>query len=293
MIFAKLLLPVGLAFIMFGIGLTLHWSDFTRVAKQPLAIGIGLFCQLLLLPITAFSLLHFFKLDPMLAIGVMILAASPGGITSNLLTHLAKGDTALSISLTAISSLAGVVTIPLIVGYSFTWFQLSSTVIDLPVWRLVIGIFVISTLPVIIGLLINQSKPKLAAKIERKVRPLSIVIFAGIVLSAFYSEWGAMVANLPTIGGLMVTLNLTIMIAGFFLAKFSGVSLQAAKAISLEGGLQNGAMGIFVATTLATTLAQNNALLIPSIIYALIMNISAFVFIAAVLFKPSTSINSQ
>ncbi len=289
MIFAKLLLPVGLAFIMFAIGLTLRWSDFARVAKQPLAIGAGLFCQLLLLPIVAFSLLHFFKLDPMLAIGVMILAASPGGITSNLLTHLAKGDTALSISLTAISSLAGVITIPLIVGYSFTWFQQSSTVVDLPVWRLIIGIFIISTLPVIIGLLINQTNPKLAAKIEQKIRPLSVVIFAGIVLSAFYSEWGAMVSNLPMIGGIMVALNLTIMITGFFLAKFLGVTLQAAKAISLEGGLQNGAMGIFV----ATTLAQNSALLIPSITYALIMNISAFVFIAAVLFKPSPSVNSQ
>lgn len=283
MLITKLLLPAGLAFIMFAIGLTLSWSDFTRIAKHPLSIGIGLFCQLLLLPLIAFSLLHFFPIDPMLAIGVMILAASPGGITSNLLTHIAKGDTALSISLTAISSLAGVFTIPLIVGMSFSWFAQTATQIDLPVWRLVIGIFVISTLPVLIGIFINQYKPALATKLENKARPLSIAIFAAIVLSAFYSQWGPMISNLPSIGGLMIALNITIMGIGFMLAKSIGTGLPAAKAISLEGGLQNGAMGIFV----ATTLAHNSVLIIPSITYALIMNLSAFVFIAASLFKTS------
>ena len=133
---AKLLLPGGLAFIMFALGLTLQMTDFTRVIKRPFAILLGLFCQLLLLPVLAFALLHLWPVDPLMAVGVMILAASPGGITSNLITHFARGDTALSISLTAISSLAGLVTIPLIVGFSLNYFSQFHTRFDSRIARI-------------------------------------------------------------------------------------------------------------------------------------------------------------
>lgn len=272
---AKLLLPAGLAFIMFSIGLTLRGNDFTRLFKQPLAILIGLFCQLLMLPVLAFALLYFWTIDPVLSVGVMILAASPGGITSNLLTQYAGGDTALSISLTAISSLAGMISIPVIVVFSINYFSDLSTPIELPVWRMILGIFAVSTLPVLIGMAINHNNSRLADRIEGFARPLSIVTFGLIVIGAFASQWSAMMSNLPVIGLLIFVLNVTIMALGFGLAKFAHTGTAAAKAISLEGGLQNGAIGIFV----ATTLVGNATLAIPSITYALVMNASALGFI--------------
>ncbi len=275
---AKLLLPGGLAFIMFAIGLTLQVSDFTRVLKHPIAIFVGLFCQLLLLPSLAFGLLYFWPIDPLLAVGIMILAASPGGITSNLLTHFARGDTALSISLTAISSLAGMLTIPLVVGFSLSWFSHTQLPAHLPLWKMILAIFAISTLPVLIGLTINQLAPKAAEKIEAFARPASIIIFAAIVIGAFASQWTAMMAALPVIGLPVLILNISIMATGYSLAMLTGVGQPAARAISLEGGLQNGALGIFVATTLIGI----PALAVPSITYALIMNLTAAVFILTV-----------
>lgn len=276
----KLLLPGGLAFIMFAIGLTLQVSDFRNVIRQPRAVLLGLFCQILLLPLAAFALLNLWPLAPTLAVGVMILAASPGGITSNLLTHFARGDTALSISLTAITSLAGMITVPLIVAFSATYFSDIQTPTQMPVWKMIIGVFVVSTLPVILGMTIHHFKSHLADRIEAIARPLSMLTFAAIVIGAFASQWSAMMAHLPTIGVLMIILNVAIMASGYGLAFFSGLGRPAAKAISLEGGLQNGALGIFV----ATTLIGNSALAIPSITYALVMNVTAAVFIFAVQF---------
>ena len=271
----KLLLPAGLAFIMFAIGLTLHVTDFTKVFRSARAVLLGLFCQIVLLPLVAFTLLSAWPIDPVLAVGVMILAASPGGITSNLLTHFARGDTALSISLTAITSLLGMITVPAIVTFAAAHFSDIQTPAQMPVWKMIIGVFLVSTLPVIIGMAINHMRPKLAEKIEVVARPLSVAVFALIVIGAFASQWTAMMENLPVIGALMVALNVAIMAVGYGLAFKAGLGRPAAKAISLEGGLQNGALGIFV----ATTLIGNATLAIPSITYALVMNVTAAVFI--------------
>ena len=276
---AKLLLPGGLAFIMFALGLTLQMTDFTRVIKRPFAILLGLFCQLLLLPVLAFALLHLWPVDPLMAVGVMILAASPGGITSNLITHFARGDTALSISLTAISSLAGLVTIPLIVGFSLNYFSQFHTPLHISPWKMIIGIFTISTLPVLIGMAINQTAPAMARKIQSVARPASVIIFASIVIGAFAAQWQAMMENLPIIGLLLVVLNGSIMLIGYGLAHAAGLGRQSARAISLEGGLQNGAVGIFIATSLLGI----PALAVASITYALIMNITAAIFILMML----------
>ncbi len=280
---ANLFLPLGLAFIMFAIGLTLEWSDFSRVFKAPRAIMIGLFCQLLLLPVVAFGLIHVWNMTPALATGVMILAACPGGITSNLLTHLARGDTALSISLTAISSLSGMVLVPVVVGLSMTYFFAAQIDNAAGIGRMAIGVFSVSTLPVLLGMVLNANLPLLAVRIERLARPLSIAIFAAIVVGAFVSQWSAMMAALPQIGMPIVMLNVIIMATGYFWAHQVGAGEKAARAISLEGGLQNGALGIFV----ATTLIGDAQLAVPSITYALIMNISGGVFLAAVRFSAS------
>ena len=282
---AKLLLPGGLAFIMFALGLTLQMADFSRIIKRPFAILLGLFCQLLLLPVLAFALLHIWPVEPLMAVGIMILAASPGGITSNLITHFARGDTALSISLTAISSLAGLVTIPLIIGLSLAWFTQSSTPLNISPWKMIVGIFTISTLPVLIGMTINQTAPAMARKIQSVARPASVIIFASIVIGAFAAQWQAMMVNLPNIGLLLVVLNISIMLIGYGLAIATDLGRQSARAISLEGGLQNGAVGIFI----ATSLLANPLLAVASITYALVMNITAGVFILVVLFaRPVT-----
>jgi BASS family bile acid:Na+ symporter len=274
----KLALPAGLAFIMFAIGLTLQLVDFTRITRQPRAVLLGLFCQLVLLPVLAFTLLNIWHIDPMLSVGIMILAASPGGITSNLLTHFARGDTALSITLTAISSLLGMVTIPFIVTVAMTWFANQAAPEQMPVWPMILGIFAISTLPLVIGMAINHRKPALAENIERFARPVSVLVFAAIVISAFAAQWNQMITYLPVIGLPVILLNGLIMVVGYTLAVTSRTGRRAARAIALEGGLQNGAIGIFV----ATTLIGMPVLAIPSITYALIMNVSAAVFIAIV-----------
>lgn len=274
-IISKLALPLGLAFIMFAMGLTLKFADFKRVLKHPLAVFIGLFVQICILPLAAFLLLQSWPIAPVLAVGIMILAASPGGITSNLLTHLARGDTALSVTMTAISSLAGMITVPLIVGFSVVSFLPSDLVGELSVANMMIGVFMVSTLPVLIGVAINQLWPVVAAHIERIAAPLSVGIFVLIVLGAFASSWQVMMENIAVVGPHMLALNVLIMLVGWFLARLMGLERPQIVAICMEGGLQNGALGIFV----SLTLLHNTTLMIPSITYALIMNLTAAVLI--------------
>jgi BASS family bile acid:Na+ symporter len=272
---SKLALPLGLAFIMFAMGLTLKFTDFQRILTRPLAVFIGLFVQIICLPFAAFLLLQSWSVSPAFAVGIMILAASPGGITSNLLTHLARGDTALSVTMTAISSLLGMITVPLIVGFSLGYFLDMAQSSQLSVAKMVIGVFAVSTLPVLFGVSINQWRPRLAVRLEAVAGPLSVGIFVLIVLGAFASSWTVMMANIAIIGPLMLILNVFVMVIGWLLARASRLEKSQAIAISLEGGLQNGALGIFV----ALTLLQDKTLMIPSITYALIMNLSAAVLI--------------
>jgi bile acid:Na+ symporter, BASS family len=274
-IISKLMLPLGLAFIMFAMGLTLKFCNFKRVLKYPLAIFIGLFVQILVLPLAAFLLLQSWPIAPVLAVGIMILAASPGGITSNLLTHLARGDTALSVTMTAISSLAGLITVPLIVGFSVAYFLPSDLVGELSVANMMISVFMVSTLPVLIGVAINQLWPVVAEHIERIAAPLSVGVFVFIVFGAFASSWQVMMENIMVIGPHMLVLNILIMLVGWSLARVVGLERTQAVAICMEGGLQNGALGIFV----SLTLLQSTTLMIPSITYALIMNLTAAVLV--------------
>jgi len=275
MIITKLLLPAGLAFIMFAMGLTLKVGDFTRLLKRPLPVALGLAVQMLLLPVLAWLLLMVFKLPPAHAVGIMILAACPGGITSNMITHIARGDTALSITLTAITSLAGMLTIPFIVALALAHFA-GEQVAGLPAPRMALGVFLVSTLPVIVGMAIHHLAPRAAARIERIARPLSLIIFALIVLAAFASQWRVMMANMHIIGPVVIALNVLIMVLGWNLGAAFGLPQDQKTAIAIEGGLQNGALGIFV----ATTLLNNPQMMTPSITYALIMNFTAFAFIA-------------
>ena len=272
----KILLPMGLAFIMFAMGLALVTDDFRRVVRHPVAMTFGLVSQMLLLPLIAFGLVATLPLEPEIAMGLIILSAVPGGITSNLLTHVANGDTALSVSLTAVTSLAGVISVPFIVNLGLTWFTGATEIVPLPVGKMVIGVFVISTLPLLLGMLIRHRWPERAVALEPRARRLAVFLFVLIVLATFMGQWGSISANFIHVGPAVIALNVATMAVAFVGARLLQLDHRQGVAITLECGLQNAAMGIFV----AATLLANTTMVIPSIIYALVMNVSAAVVIA-------------
>jgi len=258
---------------MFSMGLTLVAGDFKRVLKQPLAVCYGLGSQMLLLPLLAFALVELLQPAPAIAIGVIILAASPGGITSNLLTHLASGDSALSITLTAISSLAGVITVPLIVGTGLGWYGAEMAVPS--VTKMVTGVFLITTLPLLLGMWLRHRWPRQTAQWQPLARRLAISLFLLIVVATFMGQWGGISAGIAAAGPAVIALNLLTMglaASGAYLLRLQS---RQRIAITLECGLQNAAMGIFV----ASSLLADSALALPSIIYALVMNGTAALFI--------------
>ncbi len=272
----KILLPMGLAFIMFSMGLALVTEDFKRVLRHPVAMTFGLVSQMLLLPLIAFGLIAALPLEPEIAMGLIILSAVPGGITSNLLTHIANGDTALSVSLTAVTSLAGVITVPFIVNLGLTWFTGATEIVPLPIGRMVIGVFVISTLPLLLGMFIRHRWPERAIRLEPPARRLAVFLFVLIVVATFMGQWGSISANFVHVGPAVIALNVATMLVAFLGARLLQLDHRQGVAITLECGLQNAAMGIFV----AATLLANTTMVIPSIIYALVMNVTAAVVIA-------------
>jgi BASS family bile acid:Na+ symporter len=267
----KLLIPGGLAFIMFAMGLALTLDDFRRVAVAPKAVAGGLVAQLLLLPAVGILLVTLWPLSPELAVGVIILAACPGGITSNLLTHLARGDTALSITLTAICSVAGLVTVPLIVGIGLELFLGDAASTEIRIGGITLGVLLISGVPLALGMVLRWWRPAWSARAEPPARKGATAIFAVIVLAAFWTTWPAMMANLESVGGVVALLNVTTMALGFGLGVLLGLPGRQRVAIGLECGLQNAAIGIFV----AATLLDNATMMIPSMMYAVVMNVTA------------------
>lgn len=262
----QLFLPLSLAFIMFAMGLTLVPDNFRRVALQPKAFAVGATSQVLVLPLVAFVLVLLWPVEPALAVGVMILAACPGGVTSNLLTHLVRGDTALSISLTAVISLLSVVTIPLIVNFALYWFT-DDAGVELPIARSIIGIFLITTVPVVLGMLVRAWRSDWTQRVEPRFRQAATVLFVVIVLGAIFAQRENLVEYAAAVAPLMLVLNLLMMAVGWYAAKLFRLGEYQGKAISLECGLQNGTMAIFI----AATLLQNETMMMPGAIYGLLM----------------------
>lgn len=281
-------LPLALAFIMIGMGLSLTIDDFKRVVRYPKAVVIGLICQLLVLPLVGFLLISYFDVNGAMAVGVMILAACPGGATSNLISHLAKGDTALSISLTAVTSLITVVTIPLIVNYSIVHFGEEGSVL-LPLGRTIAQIFVITLIPVSIGMMIHRKRPHFALRADRPVRIMSAVFLAMIIVAAIVKERENLVTFFKQIGPAMLTLNLFMLAMGYVVARLFLLPARQQVTISIETGIQNGTLGIFV----AATLLKNSAMTIPSAIYSLIMFMTAALIIYVGLRSSRRAANSQ
>lgn len=263
----QIFLPLSLAFIMFSVGLELTLADFKRVAVQPKDFLVGAVSQMFFLPLVAFALLSFWRIEPGLAVGVMIIAACPGGVTSNLMTYLARGDTALSVSLTAVISLLSVVSLPLIVSFSVLHFMDAATAPELSIGRTIFGVFAITTVPVIVGMATNRYASGFARGFERKARMIATVLFIVIIAGAIYAERENIVEYFKQAGPVTLSLNIVMMGLALGLSKVSRLGTSQQIAITLECGLQNGTLAIFV----ALTLIGSREMMVPGAIYSLLM----------------------
>ncbi|MBE9257734.1 MULTISPECIES: bile acid:sodium symporter family protein [Aphanizomenonaceae] len=262
-------LPLALFIIMLGMGLGLKVDDFKRILIEPFAVFVGLIAQLIMLPIVGFLVATIFPLTPELAVGVMILSACPGGATSNLVTYLVRGNVALSITLTAISSLVTVFSIPLVVNLAMQHFMEANSSVQLPFIKTVIQIAVITIIPVVSGMGIHYYFPLFAAQVEKWVKWLSLFFLALIIFGLVLKEK----ANIPTfflqVGGVTLVLNILTMVLAYLFAVFSKLTSGNAKAITVEVGIQNSTLAIAIASS--PTLLNNPTMAIPAAIYSLIM----------------------
>lgn len=266
-------LPVALGIIMLGLGLSLTIADFQRVVKFPKVIFIGLFCQMIILPVVCFSIAKGFGLAPELAVGLMLLAASPGGSTANLFSHLANGDVALNISLTAFNSILSILMLPLIVNFSIDYFMETGQVVPLQ-FKKIIEVFAIVLVPVGIGMIINAKNPSISIKLEKPVKILSALFLVLIIVSAIIKEKAHIVEYFQEIGIPALLFNVLSLAVGYFIPRMLNIGKKQAIAIGMEIGIHNGTMAIFIATTVLT----NSVMSIPPAIYSLIMFLTAGVF---------------
>jgi len=267
--------PLALAFIMLGLGLGLSIKDFTRVIKTPKDFLIGITCQLILLPIVAYIITIILRLPIEIALGLMIIAAAPGGVTSNVLTKFANGDVALSISLTAVGSLISIISVPFIVFTSAEMLGVTNISKDITLTGIAIKMALVVTVPVIIGMTIRSFAENFVNSKIKIINNITSLLFV-IVFVAIYVEERANILNYLTQAGTAVlTLNIVMMVLAFFIAKCCATGISQRKCIALECGLQNGTLAVFVATQLFDDVVY----LAPTAAYALIMYITGFIFI--------------
>ena len=269
------ILPLALAFIMFALGLGLTGADFLRVIKRPRDFFVGTFSQIILLPIIAFILVKLWPISPELAIGVMIIAAAPGGVTSNILTSFAKGDVALSISLTAIISLLSVITVPFIILMSLTLIENSGLDLNISLTNMAISMFLIVTVPVIIGMIFRKFVSNVAIKFEPIAKKISAVLFVIVLLGAILAEKDNVVSYFAQAGLITLVLNVVMMIVAYYIAQLLASGTQQKKCITIECGLQNGTLAIFV----ATSIFGGGIYVIPAATYSLIMFATSLIFV--------------
>ena len=267
--------PLAVAFIMLGLGLGLSIKDFTRVIKTPKDFLIGIVCQLILLPIVAYIITIILRLPIEIALGLMIIAAAPGGVTSNVLTKFANGDVALSISLTAVGSLISIISVPFIVFTSAEMLGVTNISKDITLTGIAIKMALVVTVPVIIGMTIRSFAENFVNSKIKIINNITSLLFV-IVFVAIYVEERANILNYLTQAGTAVlTLNIVMMVLAFFIAKCCATGISQRKCIALECGLQNGTLAVFVATQLFDDVIY----LAPTAAYALVMYITGFIFI--------------
>ena len=267
--------PIALAIIMLGLGASLTLSDFSRVIKNPKDFFIGFFCQLFVLPLVAYLLIIILKVPTEMALGVMLIAAAPGGVTSNVLTKFADGDVALSVSLTAFMSLVSIISVPIIVALAIDLFEISYVTKEISMIGISLKMFFVVTVPVIIGMIIRHLTGDLMIRNLKIIQRISIALFFVVFAAIYIEEWNNIVSFLTRAGTIALILNVVMMIVGFYVAKFFASGVAQQRAISLECGLQNGTLAVFV----GTQLFDNVVYMVPTAAYALIMLATASIFV--------------
>ncbi|MEM9549804.1 MAG: bile acid:sodium symporter family protein [Pseudomonadota bacterium] len=271
-------LPLSLATIMFSLGLGLTFGDFTRVVQRWRAFAVGAVSQVLLVPLAAFLILIPFDLPPEIKVGVMLLSFCPGGVTSNILSKLARGDVALSVSLTAVISLLSLVTVPILTTLTLNHF-LGDAGPNVSIARLAIGMFLITTLPVLLGVSIRKALPGWARRADPVMGRVAVALFIVIVAAALASNWALFVENFTAMGEALVALNIALLLIGLGLGRAMGLSKQESKTISIETGIQNSTLGITLAGLIAGATTGFSALALPAAVYGITMYAVALPFI--------------
>jgi len=268
--------PIALALIMLGLGLSLTIQDFIRVIKIPKDFLVGFICQLILLPIVALSLIFLLNLPAELAVGLMLIACAPGGVTSNVLTKFANGDVALSITLTAVVSLISIISVPFIMFSTIDFFQID-TFRKISMVGISIKMFLVVTVPVIIGMIINNFAKNFINNQALLIQKISIILFALVFAAIYIEEWNNIISYILNAGTVALTLNLTMMIIGFYVAKYFASGAAQQRCISVECGLQNGTLALFVGTQM---FGENiSTFIVPTAAYALIMMVTSIIFV--------------
>jgi len=274
-IISDIFLPLALAFIMFSLGLSLTISDFVSLIKKPKIFFVGAFSQIIILPLVAILLVMIWPLPPEIAIGVMLIAAAPGGATSNIITSFAKGDVALSVSLTAIISLLCVITIPLIIFISLNILGASSSDLSITIFDIAIKMFLIVNVPVIIGIIFRRYLSNFSISFEPFSKIISTLLFVIVLIGAILSEKDSIFSYFSQAGLVTLVLNLLMMTIAFYIAKFFSTAIIQQKALVVEIGMQNGTLAIVV----ATSVFGGGVYLIPAATYSLIMFATSLVYV--------------
>jgi BASS family bile acid:Na+ symporter len=269
------LLPVALGIVMLGLGLSLTIADFARVVRFPKAVLVGLFAQTVVLVAIAYLLARLADLPPELAVGLMLLAASPGGATANIYSHLAHGDVALNITLTAVNSLLALATLPLIVDASLAHFLGQDQYVPPPT-RKIVEVAAIIVVPVVLGMALRAGLPRLAAALERPIRVFAVLVLAAVIMAAIVAEWERLPGFIAAVGAVCLAFNLLSMAIGYGLPRVLALPRGQAIAISMEIGIHNGTLAIFI----ALNVLQNAAMSVPAAVYSIIMFVTASVFTA-------------
>ena len=270
--------PLGLALIMLGLGMSLTLKDFTRVIKFPKDFFVGFVCQMLILPIIGFTLIKLLNTPIELALGVMIIAAAPGGVTSNILTKFAGGDVALSISLTAIISLISIMSVPFIIFLSIDLLNITYVAREISMIGISLKMFFVVTIPVLLGMIIRYFAEDFILKNVLLIQRLSIALFVLVFVSIYIEEWDKIISFVTRAGLIALVLNIVMMIVGFYVAKFFASGVAQQRCISLECGLQNGTLAVFVSTQLFDEMVY----IVPTAAYALIMMVTSLIFVFVV-----------
>ena len=270
----QVILPASLFIIMFGMGLSLKIANFQAVLQIPKAVGIGLIAQMVLLPLLAFLIAVLLSLPPEIAVGLMIIALAPGGATSNLFTYLAKGDLSLSISLTAIVSLITPFTLPVMVALSMSYFMGESATFSLPILSTILQLFMITLVPVALGMIVLANWKKMAQKIEPILKGFSVLFLGLIVVLIVLKNSTQMGAFFAQAGLATLLLNIAALLLGYKLANWAKLSRPQATSIGFEVGIQNGTLALVV----AGTLIGNDAMMIPAVTYSILMFFSGGLF---------------